>query len=783
MKTKLLLLFLLLPLLGFAQQYEMMRVGKIEIIPENLPTDTSFDMKAVRTRMHTKSGNFFSQNEFDSDLKMLAEDYERVEPSINVSNGQLCITLRVWLKPTIRNICFCGNERVSNKRLNKELSLSPGDTYERETFIKDFNKMKQLYVKKGYFESELDYEITPVDCDRQVDIKICVDEGRAGKIKGVEFCGMTSCEESEILELMVTKKYNFLLSWYLGSGCYNPEMIDHDRLQIVNYFQNKGYADAVVSVCLDDSKQKDRMVLVISVDKGQCYRIGNMNMSGNCIFSNTQIWNCFTFGRGSLYSPEAIRNTIKAVTDLYGVCGYIDASVDIQLALRSDEPVYDLCLMVEEGEQYHVGLIKVFGNHCTKSGVILHESLLCPGEVFDNRKLKGTETRLSNTGFFKGVNVYAVKSLFEDPCGEKHYRDIYIEVQETDTGNVGLFFGFSSIERIFGGVEVSEQNFNIGGLARILQQGPGALRGGGEYAHFKVNVGDKQTSYLAQWTKPYFMDTPWIVGVDLEKNDNRALSAAYEVKTYGGSVHATYICNEFLKYDLYYRANHTQVAVKGNQNVLLETEGRRSGFISATGVTLLYDSTDHPRKPTNGFRSRLLAELAGLGGNYQFMKFAYLNSYYYPMTKRGVLKFRGDFQFIHTYGGTEPTELPLSERFFLGGETTVRGYRPYVIGPLFGNLEPRGGVSSVLVSEEYQHNLLKMPCLDGFVFVDAGMVSLSEFTIGKYAASVGLGVRFEVMRNVPLMMGVGWPIHPTVTVNTVEINNAQRFFFSMGGNF
>jgi len=764
-----------------ADEYEMMCVGKIEIVPCN-STNETFDARALRARLHTKVGNVFSQAEFDEDLKALSLDYASVEPSIEVLGHDLAITLKIWFKPTIREIVFCGNERVSSKKLFKELEIELGSYYDPEGFLEKFNKIRQLYVKKGYFESDLSYEVLPCEGCNEVSIQVQVYEGRAGKIKRIEFCGLTGHEESELLDLMVTKKHNFLLSWYVSSGYYNPEMIEHDKMQIISFLQDKGYADAVVDICLDSETEPCGIILVIRIDKGQKYTIGHMGMKGNCLFTNAQIWSRFKFGRGSIYSPETIRATIQSINELYGAHGYIDASVDIQLTLRADEPVYDVCASIEEGAKYRVGIVKVFGNQCTHTSLILHENLLCPGEVFDIRKLKGTEKRLENTGYFKTINVYAVKSLYEG-CEGELYKDVFIEVCEADTGNVGLFFGFSSVQQLFGGLEIAEQNFNLAGITKVLEKGPCALRGAGEYAHFKVNVGDRQTSYLLQWTKPYFLDTPWIVGVDLEKTNNRVLSEAYEIKSYGGSAHATYIVNEYLKYNFYYRASHTGTAVSGNQNVNLEQQGAESGLISALGLTLMYDSTDHPRRPTNGFRSRFIYEVAGVGGPFQFMKWAYLNSYYYPMSKRGTLKFRADVQFIHTYKTTTPIDLPLGERFFLGGETTIRGYKPFVVGPLFANLEPAGGVSSFLLSEEYQYNLLKVPAVDLFAFVDAGMVSLEQFYLGRYAASVGIGSRLEVMRNVPLMLGVGWPIHPTVIVNGVTINNAQRFFFSMGGNF
>lgn len=768
---------------AYAEQYESMRIAKIDLIPENLPQGSTFSPNTIRSTMRSKVGSFFSQMEFDNDLKTLAEEYDQVSPEIEVINNEIYITLHIWFKPIIREIRFSGNEQIKTKKLLKTLDIEEGSLFEREEFIKAFNKLKVLYVKKGYFEAELSFDLVPTSDHSEVDVVITINEGRAGKIKKICFNGLTPAEESLVLEEILSKPYNLFLSWYTGKGIYHPDMIDHDRMQIINFFQNMGFADALVSICIEEIPNSNRINLVISIDKGMCYQIGNITMTGNTLFPSEEIYGKFLFGCGSPYSPEKIRNTVKAINDFYGCAGYIDTSVDVQFYLRDDYPIYDLAIVIDEGLQYYVGLIKVFGNNCTHTRVILHECLLCPGEVFDNRKLEGTEARLANTGFFECVNVYAVRSQIEDPCGVRLYRDVYIEVEETDTGNLGLFAGFSSLDRIFGGVEITERNFNLAGITQVFKKGPGALRGAGEFAHAKINIGDKQTAYMVQWTKPYFLDTPWILGIDLEKSNNRALSNAYEIKTYGGNIHGTYILNAFLKYDLYYRARHTSVSADDENNIALQEAAKQTGFISAIGNSLIYDSTDSPRRPTCGFRSRLGYELAGIGGNYQYMRFTYFNTFYYPFSRRGTLKMRGDLQFIKTYGRTTPNSLPLSERLFLGGETTVRGYKNFIIGPKFANNEPAGGVSSLLVSEEYQYNLLRVPCLDAFIFVDAGYVSLSEFTIGRLAASTGFGIRIEVMRNMPIMLGFGWPIHPMQRVNGEKVNNAQHFFFAMGGNF
>lgn len=763
--------------------YDEMRIGRIEIVAHNVPEGVVFDPAAPLARLQSKKGNLFSQTEFDCDLKMLALEYDQVEPTLSVTSEGLLIRLDLWLKPTIRSITFCGNAHVTLKKLNKELGIKAGCCFERQEFITAFNKLKALYIRKGFFESQLSFDVLPTSTGSCVDIQITIDEGRAGRIKKILFYGFDPCEEEEILERMATKTHNFCLSWYTGRGCYHPDMIEHDRLLILNYLQNCGYADAQVSLCIEEADCGGRIILVISANRGECYSIGKISLTGNCFLSRELLWDQFCFGRGSVYSPDDLRETSKNIRDLYGSYGYIDATVDIQLLLRPCTTTYDVVMTLSEGEQFNVGMIRVFGNLCTDPRLVLHENLLCPGEVFDIRKLQGTEGRLLNTGYFSSVNVYAVKS----ECLGDNYRDVYIEVEETDTGNVSLFFGLSKLEDIFGGIDLTERNFNLAGVTRLLFDGPSALRGSGEFFHAKASIGNRETSYLLQWTKPYFLDTPWILGVDLEKTDNRTLSRGYEVKTYGGNVHGTYICNEYVKYNPYYRARHTRTVVVDNKNPALNAEKNVSGLISAMGVTWVYDSTDSPRRPTCGLRSRLIGEVAGVGGNFEFMKGAYLNTFYYPVCKKGVFKMRGELQFLHTYGGTDFATLPLSERFFVGGETTVRGYRNFIIGPVYGNNEPKGGVSYYLFSEEFQYNLLQTPCVDGFIFLDAGYVSDSEFTLGRPSASAGFGIRFELMRNTPIMVGMGFPFHPKEirTINGVpqEIDVTQRFFFSMGGCF
>lgn len=750
------------------------RVSKIEIVPKFLPQGTEFDQKSLLSRLKTKGGCVFSQTDFDEDLKALALEFDRVEPVVDFTDDCVSIHIELWLKPTIRNICWKGNCKIDTKSLIEELAITSGSIYEHYTFNEAFHKIKAMYVKKGYFEAEINFRISQVPGTNEIDIEVLICEGRAGKIKNICFEGFTKKEENEILDCMITKEYCIYTSWFDEKGIYNEAALEQDRMNILEMLQNEGYADARVEIFIANCPKDDAIDIKIVAHRGELYYFGDITINGHTLFPCERIYDFICAYKGQAFSPEKIRESVRAIQALYGSKGYIETVVFHRSQLQPCNNTYSVNFEIEEGEQFRVGLIKVFGNTITNTRVILHESLLVPGEIFDSRKLKATECRLEMIGYFKCVNVYPVKSsLDQQICG--NFRDVHIEVEETTTGNIGVFFGYSTVERLFGGIELTENNFNHEGLFSLFSKGPAGLRGNGEYLQIRTSLGTKATTYCLRWAQPYFMDTQWVVGFDLERGFNRAVSRDYDIDTIGFKIHATYPFNHFLRYNLYYRYQNSTVHVKGDQPANIQAQEKKGGAVSAVGHSLCYDSTDSPCMPTRGFRSHLSVECAGLGGHFNFLNLSYINTYYHPVCSRGTLKFRLDAKFIQPVRGTRATDIPLAERFFLGGEDTVRGYRPYIIGPQFSSGDPTGGVSSFLISEEYLHRIFDR--LHGFVFFDAGSIALNTFQIGPLRASYGTGIRVEVMNGIPVILGMGWPVNPK------SRSDVKKFFISIGGRF
>lgn len=764
----------------YAIQIEQMQIETIDVI-WNDPSAKTVDPCSVTNRIKTKAGDVFSQMIFDQDLKNLAKEFDRVDPSVEVINNKLKITLQVWNKPMIRSITWEGNCKMETSKLQSELGISVCTVFDRLGFNREFHKLKGYYVKNGYFEAELSYNTELDPLTNEVDIAIQINEGRSGRISGIVFHGFTQEEVDDISELLVTKQYNFL-SFFTGEGNYNEEMMQHDRSQIINFLQNEGYADTTIDVVIVESAyRKNRIEIHITACKGECYQLGKISFEGNTLFCDEEIENCFLIREGGVFSPEVIRETATRIERLYGRRGYIDANVSYEPKLEMDcGSVYSIHFVIEEGEPYCVGMVKVYGNCTTQTNVILHETLLTPGEKFNTDKLKRTEERLTNIGFFSNVNVYAVRTdNSAAPCEEGNFRDVHIEVEEKQTGKFGVFFGYSTVESMFGGLSITEKNFNSAGLCSMICGDRGSLRGGGEFLSLTSTIGQKSTSYGLSWTKPYFMDTKWSVGFDIDKSANRYISDDYDIKALGYTLRGNYEVNPFVRLSLHYRIRNTRVNLDSDafDDCELYHASRIHGLISAAGFAVSYDTTDSFEMPTRGFRSVFEAELAGIGGDHTFYGLAYLNSYYYPFLEKGVIKLRGDLRFLQPFAGTGFNEMPLDERLFLGGTNTVRGYKDYKIGPRFEvSHDPKGGISMQILSAQYNYYLNKR--VIGFLFADAGHLSTDAWNFGRLYTSVGFGAQVKLLDSFPpINLGLGFPINPK------HRKQVKNFFVNFGASF
>jgi len=769
---------------GFALDYEKAKIHEIHVI---LPkrSEGSYSSDAIAHELKTQPGHTFSQEQFDEDLKHLSKQFDRVDPKISEENGALNINIYLTPKPEIKQVVFEGNSAVSAKKLRKELGLRPGDLYDRAALARGITKIREYYVGKSYFETHISYEIFRSDEGEEVEIRIAINEGKSGRISEVFFKGVSKSVASDLKEAIYTKKYNGFTSWYTKAGTYNHEMIEHDKMTVISYMQNKGYADAHVDINIEEAKL-GRIDVIFTVEPGPLYHIGKVGFAGNRVFSNETVEKHLRLDEGDLYSPERIQKTVRALKDLYGKKGYIDATITYQTHLESkDKNTYDITFDIHELEQYYIGTIKVIGNYKTNPNVVLNESLLVPGEVFDLRKLGATEERLRGTGFFKQVNIYPLKPSTV-ATRASHYRDVYIEVEEAPTGHFSLFGGGGSSGtksvNIFGGVELIEKNFNISGLVTMFSNGAGDLRGGGEYLHMRFNVGQQGLAGSFSWMTPYAGDTLWRVGFDVHRSYDASQSDKYSYNSAGDKIYASYPLSSFWTFYCNYRIQKTVNSFSSAASQETRNQLGDGGILSGVGAGLNFDSTDHPQSPRRGLRSSLSADYIGLGGHFNYWKLAYLNTQYINLRKFGIFKMRGDLKFIQPTNKTplrgselQRHPIPLTDRFFLGGESTLRGFANDALGPKIASSDstPLGGISYGLASLEYIYPIFDPVQI--FAFYDVGTNSDQKWHLSRLYMSTGVGMRLNLLGQLPLTFGYG-----KVLNKNIPTDEKKEWFFSFG---
>ena len=217
----------------------------VEIVGEPEGSGTT-----VVSALQTKERERFSQGEFDKDLKQLARDFDRVEPTVTVEDGEVTVFLKVWKKPIIHDIVWTGVETADKEKLVKEFGIAAGSVFDRQGFSKAIQKLRQYLVRKGFFESEIEYRTIPLAEPNTIDIEITIKEGRAGYVDEIVFQGLTSKEVDEISDLILTKEYCLWLSWLNNQGTFYKDVFRQDEMTILKYVQNKGYLDARVETTI-----------------------------------------------------------------------------------------------------------------------------------------------------------------------------------------------------------------------------------------------------------------------------------------------------------------------------------------------------------------------------------------------------------------------------------------------------------------------------------------------------------------------------------------------------
>jgi len=628
-----------------------------------------------------------------------------------------------------------------------------------------------MLAEKGHPFATVKYDAKTVGGAGQ-QVSFVIDEGPKTKVASIEFTGNTVFSDGKLRKQMkkIKPKGFFNLSWLSGKTTYTPEKWEDphegDRARLEELYLNHGYVTAQIgepkitySEVKPGKKPKRSMHIEIPVTEGDQYRVGDLKFEGLTVFKEEGIRTMFKLQPGDVYNDAKIRKGYDRLRDLYGSLGYFQWT---GLTRRTPDPqkkVVDVVLAMEEDKRYYLGKIRFVGNDTTRDKVIRREVYMNEGDVFNTEALKMSIKRINQLGYFKPME--GAPDLSPSPLAEDRL-DVTFKVEEQNRNQFTFGGGVSGLEGTFINASFSTANF----------------LGLGETFQVSAQSGRRTKNYQVAITEPYLFDRPITAGFDVYKRrlqyEPFGNVAGYTLDTTGASVISGLPLGRFTRLFLNYAYEVIQVEniepavtlVDGQPVVpdpvqpvfdpfFLGETGRRHE--SRFTPSFVHNTVDNPWQPRSGSKHTLTMALTGgpLGGTVNFLRPDAEMIFYFKHTKRTSLGVRGQVAYIKPFGDTNV--LPLYQRFFLGGETQIRGYNVRTVGPIDETNHALGGNKFMLFNAEYYIDIGGP--LRFLFFYDAGQAYAEgdPFQIKKLRTSTGGELRFIMpVLNVPFRLIYAW---------------------------
>lgn len=720
------------------------------------------DRESVLAFTSTREGDEFSRSAISRDVRSLQKSgrFSSVRVTVDTVPDGAVVLFIVESKPRIRRLEIAGATDIGNKKVRELLELGVGDPVDDATLAVRSQKVKDHYRKEYYPYTKLGWTLEPAAEPGMVNLKVNVEEGKRASVKKISFVGNKHINKRVLKKAMKQRQTNWL-SWITGAGTYNPGDLEADLETLRRVFMDKGFLDADVREPQIETTPRGHIRITMPVGEGRIYKIGQVRVDGVTMFPQDDVYAAVRIKSGDVAALSDIEQSGQNVRDFYGSRGHIRTVVDQSVDTDPVKGTADIRYNLTEGRLAYIRNIRVRGNSQTKDKVIRRELAVYPGEIFNEVKVRTSERRLRNLGFFSYVN-----SIPESTSVPNQY-DLVFEVEEQRTGQFMVGAGFSSVENLIGFVELSQGNFDIADWPRFT--------GGGQKMKVRAQFGTQSSSYELSFVEPWFLNRRLSLGFDLYDRDSRFLSDDYDQETLGANVSLGKPLGAHNRAVLTYGLEQIDVYnVSSNSSpTIQEEEGTRTkSFLT---LELIHDTRDSVFVATRGNRSSISATVAGgpLGAETDIYGFQARTSQFFPLWFDHVFNLRGWSAVVEEYGGSD--RVPIFDRLFLGGPRNLRGFKFRDVGPKDETGEPIGGQTALYGTAEYTIPVAEKVRIA--VFYDAGLVDAEPYTVdfADLNTDIGFGVRFD-FPGFPIQLDYAWPIE----ADEYNDKSSGRFSFWLG---
>ena len=671
------------------------------------------------------------------------------------------LTYIVTEKPIFDRLTYQGRKHLGKGAITQAMTLKLKDPFNQAKLDADLARIQAKYAEKGYVNAQIKYELTRVEKENTVEVKLIIDEGPRTRVETVNINGLHEIPLKKLLAKASNKP----------GKVYKPQNLQRDYVKMMLYGRNQGYAQFMMTEPkLDYNADKSLVSVSYDVTEGPKVDFGTTAFEGSTVFSDAELKEKVYYRTGKLYNQKDFEDTVSAIQEAYADKGYLQARVQPRYDVQNG--LLNISFDISEGGIFYIDNVDVSGYGKTKKYVFTRELSIHPGDLYDAAKIRRSQTKIMNLGFINDVQVDL------QPTADPQKVDLGFNVVEGRPGMFQAGLAMSSMDGLYGEVSVNHLNF----LNRAQR------------LSLRTMFGKEILDYTVSWYTPWIYEKPTSLGVDAF-NTRRYRSfvtenQAYTEKRIGGRVKVGPRFNDDI-YQLSFGYSFENVDIYDIDPNYMYAPGKKPGEYIEKGKTNIstfsadaaIDTRDNMWDPTRGWRNSLGLALAGgpIGGDLDLWYFNARSIFNHTVLNVGgnypiVFVLSNKFGSVQPYGRTK--YVPPYEKFFLGGADTVRGYeRAGEIGPAYG-----GDMYYVMnaelrfpIAREGRRNMAQFA-----FFFDMGNswdhFDDIDFSLGpnenQFKAGVGVGLRFTTPA-LPIRIDWGYGL------NHAKGQDKSHFYFNM----
>lgn len=708
----------------------------------------------------TRPGDTYDPKQLERDLKeLLSFDwFDKTESRVLTQQGVrggVDVIFEVKELPIIRDLQFEGSKAITESDILKafrenRVGISKEAIYDPVKTRAAKRILREMLASKGYPNAKIEVRDEIVSAT-SVAITFDIDQGNRSRIVKIEFEGNEVFKDSELRGQLQLVKESGLISRFKGQDILDLRKLEYDlRKNVRDYMFSKGYFQArigdpeVVGLGYKRtgipvlgmlplpfvSSKDDTLKVIVPVTEGKIFRVGEIKIEGNSIFSEQQITAIIGLQKGEIANGKRLQDALyEDLKKIYGAQGFVEYDAELNPELKDNpntpgEGIVDVQITITEGKQYRLRRLEFVGNTFTRDRVLRREVLLNEGDIYNQQRLDISIARINQLQYFDPIDKDKDIEVRTDQ--DQGFVDSIIKVAERGKQQISFNGGVSGIGGSFFGLTYSTNN----------------LFGRGEALSLSFAAGNRQRSFQISVQEPYFRDRPIAVGFSLFASNAKFFGAGtslsqnvdaitglfdpfgavtanedtlFTQNTYGGSFFVTAPLSEFLfkkrrftqfsRVGLTYQYSATTIQdPKVNQSENISDRipiifAQPNITTSRITPTFVYDTRQPSENGVDTARGTSISAsfaFAGLGGDVRTYSPTITYSSFIPVRNRRsnnphVFAFRVQASTIGSFGIKDKilnanslsfiNGIPLFERFFLGSEFDVRGYNIRSIGP------------------------------------------------------------------------------------------------------